>query len=96
MLFALIGFYKKNPEAHLLEISGDINEYLGQSISPPRLAGVLRGRNGEHLGNLMLIEAASFEQAEARLNGSPALNAGLYDRAQVAQLDIEIGDLKAD
>jgi hypothetical protein len=44
----------------------------------------------------MLIEAASFEQAEARLNGSPALNAGLYDRAQVAQLDIEIGDLKAD
>jgi hypothetical protein len=96
MLFALIGFYRKGAESHLLEISGEINEYLGQSISPPRLAGVLRGRNGEHLGNLMLIEAAGFEQAEARLNDSPALNAGLYHRAQVAQFDIEIGDLTAD
>lgn len=96
MLFAMIGFYTKDAEARLLEISRDVNEYLGQVNGPPRLAGVLRGRNGEHLGNLMLIDAAGFDEAEARLNQSPALNAGLYERAQVAELDIEIGDLKAD
>ena len=96
MLFAIVGLYKKNAEARLLEISRDVNEYLGQLNAPPRLAGVLRGRNGEHIGNLMLIEAAGFDVAEARLRESPALNAGLYERAQVAKLDIEIGDLKAD
>ena len=96
MLFAIIGFYTKDAEGHLLEISSDVNEYLGQIITPPRLAASLRGRNGEHLGNLLLIDAAGFDEAEARLNDSPTLKAGFYDWAQVTELEIEIGGLEPD
>jgi uncharacterized protein YciI len=93
MLFALIGFYRKGAEIHFPEIAPDVNEYLGQLLSSPRLAAVLRGDNGERIGNLMIVEAASFEEANTWLRGSPALQAGLYDRSEIAELQIEVGDV---
>jgi hypothetical protein len=96
MLFALIGFYRKGAEAQLLEISNEVNEFLGQPFLPPRLAAVLRDKVGNRVGNLVLIDAASFEDAEARWKDSPALKAGLYERSELARLDIEIGDLTSD
>jgi hypothetical protein len=93
MLFALIGFYREGAEEHLLEISRDVNEYLGQVLVPPRLAAVLKGQRGERIGNLVVVAAADFAQAEARLKDSPALQAGLYERSAIAEFNIEIGDI---
>ena len=94
MLFALIGFYGEDAEERLPAIAGDVNEFLGQFFLPPRLAGVFRGRDGKRIGNLVLIDSDSFEDAEKRLKVSPALNAGLYERSEIAVLDVEIGDVK--
>jgi uncharacterized protein YciI len=93
MLFALVGFYREGAESHLLEIAPAVNEYLGQLVTPPRLASVLRGKGGEKVGNLVIIDAADFEEAKARLKESPALQAGLYDRSEIAELQVEIGDI---
>lgn len=93
MLFGLIGFYRKGAEDHLLEIAQDVNEYLGQFLVPPRLAAVFRGEKGERLGNLVIIEADNFEEAKSRLRESPALQAGLYDRVEIAQLQVEVGEI---
>ena len=95
MLFALVGLYRKGSEDRLLEIRSDVNEFLGQLLLPPRLAAVLRGRDGERIGNLVVVDAPSFEAAEARLKESPALHAGLYERSDIAELRIEIGDVAA-
>jgi len=93
VLVALIGFYSEGAEDHLHEIAADVNEYLGQILLPPRLAAVLRGEAGERLGNLVIVDAESFDEAKSRLQESPALQAGLYDRAEIAELEIEVGDV---
>ena len=93
MLFALIGFYRKGAEERLPEIADDINEYLGQPVVPPQLASVLRAENGERTGNLVVVEAPGFEEAKARLQDSPALKAGLYDRCEIVELQIEVGGI---
>jgi hypothetical protein len=95
MLFALVGFYKADAESHLLEIAGDINEYLGQVLVPPRLAAVLRSGDGARIGNIVVIDAPAFGEAEARLRESPALQAGLYDRCEIVELQVEIGEVAA-
>jgi uncharacterized protein YciI len=96
MLFSLIGFYREGAEEHLIEIAHDVNEYLGQLLVPPRLAAVLKDRDGKRIGNLVVIDAADFDEAEARLKESPVLQAGLYDRSAIARLNVEIGDIPAD
>jgi hypothetical protein len=73
-----------------------VNEFLGQLLVPPRLAAVLRAPDGRKIGNLVVVDAAGFAEAEARLKESPALNAGLYERSAIAELEIEIGDVDDD
>jgi hypothetical protein len=96
MLYAMIGFYRDGAKARLLEISDQVNEYLGQPLVPQRLAAVLRGKDRERVGNLVLIDAPNFEEAERRFHYSPVWNAGLYERAEVTEIDIEIGEVKSD
>jgi hypothetical protein len=96
MLFAMIGFYREGAEDHLLEISADVNEYLGQLLVPPRLAAVLHGPDGRKIGNLVVVDAAGFPEAEARLKESPAWNAGLYERSAIAALHVEVGEVRED
>jgi hypothetical protein len=95
MLFALIGFYRDDAEQHLIEIARDVNEFLGQLLVPRRLAGVLRNRKGKKIGNVVVIDAVNFAEAEGRLK-SPAMEAGLYKHCAIAELDLEIGRIEAD
>jgi uncharacterized protein YciI len=96
MLFGLIGFYREGAEEHLIDIACNVNEYLAQLLLPPRLAAVLKDRNGRKIGNLVVVEAADFAEAESRLKESPALEAGLYDRSAIAELNVEIGEIPTD
>jgi hypothetical protein len=96
MLFALIGLYKDHVEQELLEIRSDVNEYLGQPLLQTVLAAVLRNKDRRRIGNVVLVEAPTFAEAEVQLRYSPALNEGLYDRVEIGEIDIEIGDIKAD
>lgn len=93
MLFALIGLYREGAEDHLREISDDVNAFLGQILLPPRLAAVFRGEGGEHIANLVIVDAADLNDAKSRLEDSPARRAGLYDRFEIAKLEIEIGGI---
>ena len=60
---------------------------------PIRLAGPLRNAKGEQTGFMLLLEAQSFAQADDFVKSSPNLEAGLYDRVEVEQLDPEVGRL---
>jgi hypothetical protein len=96
MMFALIGFYRDGIEDRLIEISDDVNEYLGQFFAPVQLAAVLRANDGTRIGNIVLIDAPTYDEAATRLRESPALKAGFYDRYELAKLDIEIGGVRQD
>ena len=93
MLFALIGLYRKGAEDHLLEIADDVNAFLGQILLPPRLAAVFRGKDGKKIGNLVIVDAADLKDAKSQLDDSPARRAGLYDRFEIAELQIEVGGI---
>lgn len=90
MLFALIGLLKEDAASHLPDAEA-INEHLAQPFRHTRLAGYLRREDGSALGVLMLVEADSFAAAEAHIEQSPFSKAHLYERAEVAELAIEVG-----
>ena len=93
MLFAVIGFFKPDVDSAPPELQADLNEHFAQPTLRIALAGYLRDRNGARAALMGLIEAESFDRAEAFLHSSPYTQAGLYDRVEVLQFDVEVGRL---
>lgn len=93
MLFAMMGFFKADADPSPPGLQDEFNEHLGQPLTRVRLAGYLRNRANERTGFLGLIEAESFDRAEAYLHGSPYFQGGLYRHVEVLQLDVEVGRL---
>jgi uncharacterized protein YciI len=93
MIFAVIGILKQPLPPRDPGFEAALNEHFAQKS--PRIvnAGYLRGQAGEPVGLLGLIEADSFEHAQAYLDQSPFQRAGHYDRTYVAAFDVEIGRL---
>jgi uncharacterized protein YciI len=93
MLFAVTGILKAGAEARLSELQDAFNEHLAQPFRRIRLAGPLRGADGRRTGFMVLLEADRFDQAEAYLHESPIFRADLYERAEVAEYEPQIGGL---
>ena len=93
MLFALIGFYKPGAEPHIIDIRDEVSEYLGQPFGQPKLAGALRDDEGRRVGNMLLMEADTFEEAQKQLSHSPFHQHGFYERTEVVEYVIEVGRL---
>jgi hypothetical protein len=93
MIFAVIGILKQPAPPRGGRFEADVNEHFSQSALRVVNAGYLRGRAGEPLGLLGLIEADSYERAEAFLESSPFTLGGHYERTYVAAFDVEIGRL---
>jgi len=56
-----------------------------------RWRGGCRGKDGKRRGYLAIIEADSFEEAEAWLDQSPFYANDLYERVEVAEFAPEVG-----
>jgi uncharacterized protein YciI len=91
MQYLVAGILKPGAEGELLALHNEFNEHLAQPYRKIALAGALRGKDGKRKGYLAIIEAESFEDAEAWLNQSPFYENDLYERVEVAEFAPEVG-----
>ena len=91
MLYAVTGFLKEGAEGRLADLQDAFNEHLAQPYRHLRIAGTLCDAGGRRKGFLALVEADSMDEAEAYLHESPLYRAGLYDRSEVAEYEIQVG-----
>ena len=91
MLFAVMGFFGATADTEPATFQSALSEHLGQPLLQIRLAGPLRDRDGRRVGMMVCIEAETFADAERYLHESPYSKAGLYDRVQVVEFDLEVG-----
>lgn len=91
MLFALIGLFRADAEADRERIHEQFNSHLAQPFRHVRLGGSLKDGAGRRTGVLLVVEADTLEQAQAFLDASPYVRAGLYERVELHRLDVEVG-----
>lgn len=94
MLFAVMGFFRTGVDPEPAALQANFNEHLAQPTVGLRLAGYLRDPNGRTTGFMGLVEADSYDRARAYLENSPYFTAGLYERSEVLEYDVEVGRLR--
>lgn len=93
MQYLLAGILKPGSDDQLIALRNEWNEHLSQPFRKISLFGLLRGRDGMRKGYLALIEADSFDDAEAFLKEGPFYQDGLYERVEVAEFISQIGEV---
>jgi uncharacterized protein YciI len=93
MQFLIAGILKPGIEDRLLELHNEFNEHLSQPFRKISLFGALRGKDGKRRGYISFIEAENFDDAEEFLKQSPFYQNELYERVEVAEFELEVGDL---
>jgi uncharacterized protein YciI len=91
MQYLVAGILKAGSEAALQEQAAAFNEHLAQPFRRISLAAALRDEHGKRKGYVVVVEADSYADAEAYLHQSPHYIAGLYERVDVAELDVQLG-----
>jgi uncharacterized protein YciI len=91
MLFMIAGYLKLGAEEQLVNYHNEFNEHLSQSILTA--AGVLLDREKRRKGYLGFIEADSFEDAERFIHDGPYYQAGLFERVEVFEYQVEVGQI---
>ena len=92
MLFAIAAFLRAGTEDRVIDYHDAFNEHLGPDASNVRIAGVLHDEQGCRSGYLALFEG-SRQEAQAWLDDSPHLRAGLYYHVALFEYRIEVGTL---
>jgi len=90
MLFAWIGFLKEGAEPDQ-EVQLEATGFLQQPLIPIRAAGALRDSAGSRAGMMMIFEADTRQAAEALVQDSAYLRAGLYERHDLFEYQDEVG-----
>jgi uncharacterized protein YciI len=90
MLYAIAAFLKEGAEARLIDYHEEFNEHLGADASNVRIAGALRGPDGHRAGYFALLEGERAD-ADAWIDASPHSRAGLYERVEIYEYDLEVG-----
>ena len=93
MLFMVAGYLKPGAEKQLIDFHDAFNEHLSQPFRNLTAAGALRDRNGTRQGYLGFIEADSYDDAERFLHESPFYAEGLYERVEVFEYLVEVGQV---
>jgi uncharacterized protein YciI len=91
MFYSITAILSEGAEARLEGLQNDFNEHLSQPFRRVRLAGPLCDPAGHRKGYLVVIEADSFEDAETYLKESPIFRAGLYERVELFEYQIQMG-----
>ncbi len=93
MLFMVAGYLKPGAEEQLIKFRNEFNEHLAQPFRSLSAAGVLRDGAGKRRGYMAFLEAENIAEAEGYLHQSPFYQEGLYERVDVFQYDVEVGQL---
>ena len=79
MLFAWVGFLKDGEQISP-EINEQISDFVGQPYIDVRSFGPLCDESGKRAAMLMIFDIEDRAKAEAFVESSPFLRAGLYER----------------
>ena len=79
MLFAWMGFLKPGADPIPQSVQEQTNDFLSQPYIPIRSVGQLRDEHGKRAGMMMVFEVDDRAAAEALVENSPYLKAGLYE-----------------
>ena len=91
MLFAWMGFLKADAEPIPQSVQEQTNDFLSQPFIPIRSVGQLRDEAGKRAGMMMVFEVDNRAAAEALVENSPYLKAGLYEDHHLYEYRDEIG-----
>jgi len=93
VIFAILGLLKQPVPPRDAAFEAAINAHLAQPSLRIVNAGYLRNAEGDPIGLLALIETESFARAQAFLETSPFHVGNFYERAEIAEYDVEVGRL---
>ncbi len=91
MLFAWMGFLKAGAEPIPQSVQQQTNDFLSQPYIPIRSVGQLRDEAGNRAGMMMVFEVDDRAAAEALVENSPYLKAGLYEDHHLYEYRDEVG-----
>ena len=90
MQFVWLGFLSSSDPVPQ-SVQQEVNDFLQQPYVPINSAGALRDENGNRAAMLMIFEADNRAAAQALVDNSPYLRAGLYREHHLLQFADEIG-----
>ena len=93
MLFAIHATFKPDIEARRLAVHDEFSDHLRQRVLRVRLASALHDDAARRTGVLILLEAEDRATVERFVASSPYTKAGLYDRVEIDQAEVEAGSL---
>jgi len=91
VIFTVIGILTQPAPPRDAAFEAALNAHLAQPQLRIVNAGYLRDAKGEQIGVMALIETDSIGHAQAFLESSPFHTRGLFERAEVAEYDVEVG-----
>ncbi|MFL6766221.1 MAG: YciI family protein [Sphingomicrobium sp.] len=91
MLYAWMGFLKPDAAPVPQSVQQQTSDFLQQPYIIIHSVGPLRDETGRRAGMMMVFEADDRTAAEALVNESPYLNAGLYEDYRLYEYQNEVG-----
>lgn len=91
MLYAWMGFLKDPKVPVPQSVQQQTTDFLGQPFIAIRFVGPLRDANGDRAGMMMIFEVEDRNAAEAFVENSPYLQAGLYEDHRLYAYESEVG-----
>jgi uncharacterized protein YciI len=91
MLFMVAAYLKPGFERRLTKLSADLNEHFAQDGL--RVAGALHDEQGHRRGYLGFVEADRFDSAVDFVRQGPFYQAQLYERIEVFEYKVQVGQL---
>ncbi|HEX5237662.1 MAG TPA: YciI family protein [Sphingomicrobium sp.] len=91
MRFVWIGFLKEGAPAIPQAVQQQVSDFIGQPFINVCNVGALRNAAGDRAAMMMIFEADSRAAAEALVESSPYLRAGLYREHHLFEFQDEVG-----
>jgi uncharacterized protein YciI len=91
MMFVWMGFLKDGADPVPQEVQVETSNYLQQPYISITAAGALRDEPGNRAGMMMIFEVEDRAAAEALVENSPYLKAGLYADHRLYEFQNEVG-----
>jgi len=91
MQFVWMGFLKADAGPVPLEVQQQTNDFLQQPYIPIHSVGALRDEHGRRAGMMMIFDVEERTAAEALVESSPYLKAGLYEAYKLYEFQDEVG-----
>ena len=93
MLYAWIGLLKPDAGPIPPEVQQQTNEFLQQPYIRIAAMGQLLGSDSKRAGMMMIFEVDDRAKAETFVADSPFLKAGLYEKYDLFEYHLEVGNI---